>query len=375
MTRVVVVTAQPPAAEGGAAGRCVLAMLRGLRGHGVDVRAVAPQLPYAVPADPPADLDVTVVPLPAPGPPPPSRLSHLWRPLPDLADPRFADVVRAAAADADLVHLDQVETAPLLRLLPAAVSTLVHLHYRARLDAGLGAPWRPEFRHRLEFALAERDVLRRADRLLATSAEVAATLRSGRTAVEVVPMPLDVADYPVATHGDAPVAGVIGTGSWAPTAGALRRLVDGVWPGVRRRRPDAQLAIAGRGTSPPVDARPAPGVRSLGEVASAAEFLQSLAVLAYPPSRGSGVKVKVLEALACGVPVVTTPAGAEGLGPNDGLLVETGDDRLAEHVARLLGDADERRQRGAAARAYVERVHAPLPATAALRAVYARALG
>src|SRR5207248_6316394 len=117
---------------------------------------------------------------------------------------------------------------------------------------------------------------------------------------------------------------------------------------------------------------PGPGVRVLGEVQSGTKFLRGLSVLLFPLERGSGVKVKVLEAIASGVPVVTTPSGAEGIEPSEGVVVETEDAALAAAAARLLADPAERLARGAAARATFERTYAPAPAPAPLLDLYRR---
>ena len=84
------------------------------------------------------------------------------------------------------------------------------------------------------------------------------------------------------------------------------------------------------------------------------------------------MKVKVLEAIASGVPVVTTAAGAEGIEAGDGVMVEQDWDLFAEAAAEVLRDATARRQRGAAARASFEQAYAPRPATAPLLELYER---
>ena len=145
-----------------------------------------------------------------------------------------------------------------------------------------------------------------------------------------------------------------------------------MWPLVRARQPDARLLLAGDGMEPAHFGAVAatPGVEWRGRVPSAADFLRELGVLLYPLSRGSGAKVKVLEALALGIPVVTTPNGAEGVGAHGGLVVETDDDRLAEAVVALCGDRQARREAGGAAHRTFTLHHSPLAAATAMREVY-----
>lgn len=369
--RVVVAAAQPPFREGGAAGRTTVALLRGLAASGVQVHALAP---LASPTDqlPPPGVATDLVPVTLPARGGIRGAVDRWRrPVQELGDTDFAARLDEAMATADVVHLEQIETAC---FGPAAIPTVLHLHYRALADAPLGPPWTRGFRYRLEFAAAERRAIRRFEWLMCNSSDVADAMRRNRPGVDVtvVPLPLDPADYPVAAPIDEPVAGLIGTATWAPTAAAITRLAHDVWPLVRQRLPDAELRIAGRGTDQLNIG--SLQVRVLGAVPSAVEFITGIGMLLYPPPRGSGTKVKVLEALACGVPVVTTPPGAEGIEANPGLIVAEDSTELADAAVRLLRDPEERRERGAEGRRYVERRHAPRPAVEPLVALYRRML-
>jgi glycosyltransferase involved in cell wall biosynthesis len=118
--------------------------------------------------------------------------------------------------------------------------------------------------------------------------------------------------------------------------------------------------IAGRGTDR-LGISDGDGITVLGEIPSAAAFFNDASVLVFPLDRGSGMKVKVLEALASGVATVTTPAGAEGAEPGDGIVVcdRDDDDSVARATAAILRDDLERRQRGDAARALFERSYVP----------------
>jgi hypothetical protein len=354
--RALVVLTQPPLPEGGAPGRTAIGLLRGLMGHGVEVRALAARRVFSVPGDVPADLPVEVVDVEPPGAMR-ARLQRVTRPLGELAG-AFAERVRASAADADLVHLEETETVWCDEGLDQP--SLVHLHYLARLDRGLGAPWSKRFREVLDATRAERAAVRRHRWVVASSPLVAARLPGE---VVVAPLSLDPALYRPAPLDGPPTAGLIGTAAWPPTAAALRVLLEDVWP--RVEVPEAELVVAGRGTA---------RFGGIGDVDSAGELFQTFSLLLFPLPRGSGMKVKTLEAMASGVPVVTTPAGAEGIEPSDGVIVETEPARLAAAARDLLLDGVARRQRGAAARADFERNYSPGPATAPLVELYERML-
>lgn len=371
--KVLVVLTQPPLPEGGAAGRCAVALLRGLRSHGVDVEALAARQTFAVPGEPPPDLPVEVLDVQ------PHRLGwrgrfeRLRRPRGDLAEREFGERVREAAGRADVVHLEETETA----WCDEGVRTpsLAHVHYLVRRDRSLTWPWRQAFRDYVELALAERAAVRRHRWLVASSPIVADALRAAAPSAEVVlaPLALDPTYYRRAELTGPPTAGLIGTGSWPPTAAAIDRLVTAVWPKVRSVNAAARLVVAGRRTRKLVREE-VDGVDVLGDVPSSTEFFGRLSLLLFPLLRGSGMKVKVLEAMACGVPVVTTPPGAEGIAANAGVVVANSDRELAAAAVELLADVNARRERGAIARSTFEELYTPHAATAPLVGLYARML-
>ena len=368
---VAIALTQPPLPEGGAPGKCAIGLLRGLAAHGLDVRAVAARQSFAVAGDPPDDLPVELVEVPAEQSGLRTRLRTYLEPHGELGRGPFAARFREIAGDADIAHLEETETAPAGRVLE--IPTILHVHYLARLDRDFGPPWRKQFRDVALRVRAERTAVANAGHLVASSPVVADVLRAqtGREVV-LVPLSLDPLLYPVAPLDGPPVAGIIGTATWPGTHSAMRRLVRRVWPLVRSEVPDARLLIAGRGTERLSDLADEAGVELLGEVPAAAEWLRSLSVLLFPIERGSGVKVKVLESIASGLPVVTTPLGAEGIEAGDGVVVEREDDALARAAVSILRDEAERRDRGAAARDAFLLRYAPKPATEPLVELYRR---
>jgi glycosyltransferase involved in cell wall biosynthesis len=359
--KALVVLTQPPLPEGGAPGKTAIGLLRGLLEHGIEVRALAARRSFSLPGEVPLDLPVEVVDV-APFGPLQARLQRVRRPLGELAG-EFADRVRAAAGEAEILHLEETET--VWAGHGVRLPSLVHLHYLARRDRQLGAPWSKQFREVLDATRAERAAMRRHRHLVASSPLVADALRRGAPRAEVViaPLSLDPSLYRPAPLDGPATAGLIGTAAWPPTAGAIRVLLEEVWPLVRNLAPEAELRIAGRGTE---------RLGFSGEIDSARDFFQQLSVLLFPLPRGSGMKVKVLEAMANGVPVVTTPAGAEGIAPGDGVVVHTEPRILASEAAELLRDEDARRERGAAARATFDERYSPGPATEPLVELYRR---
>jgi glycosyltransferase involved in cell wall biosynthesis len=371
--RVLLVLSQPPLPEGSAAGRCAVATIQGLRAMGHDLTVLAGDLTGRGDEVPPElAVEVVAIEQESAGR---ERLERWTRPRSYLGRDPFASRALELAREADVVQLEEVDAG--VARVDWPVPAVAHLHFLTLRDRSLLPPWHHEARVGLELWRAERVAVRRRDHLLANSEEVAAGLRrAGARDVAVAPLGLDPEPYARQAALTDPVAGLIGTAGWPPTASAVRELLGGVWPAVHAQEPGAELRLAGRGMTAATFAAPddVPGVRWLGEVQSADAFLRELGVLLYPLARGSGTKVKVLEALALGVPVVTTREGAEGVAPNDGVLVAEDDDTLVAHAVRLLRDPDERVARGRAARAAYEAGHAPEVVGRRLTAIYERIL-
>jgi GT2 family glycosyltransferase/glycosyltransferase involved in cell wall biosynthesis len=134
----------------------------------------------------------------------------------------------------------------------------------------------------------------------------------------------------------------IGNLAHTPNEDAVLFFMREVYPLVRRDLPGVRLDIIGDYASDAIKACNSDGVRILGYVPDVEPYLRNARVFIAPLRFGAGIKGKVGEAMAHGVPVVTTAIGAEGFGATHGLDVMIADDpaSFAEAIKQLYSDAE-----------------------------------
>lgn len=171
--------------------------------------------------------------------------------------------------------------------------------------------------------------------------------------VRVMANGIDLAGFAPATPpAAAPRAVFCAVMNYAPNVEAARRLVTRIWPLVRAVRPDAQLQLVGAHPTPEVRGFSSlPGIEVTGAVPDVRPYLWNAAVGVAPLVTARGIQNKVLEALAAGLPVVTTPIVAEGIpqAALPGCLVADSDRELAGHIVELLDQSPQARSARAAA--------------------------
>jgi GT2 family glycosyltransferase/SAM-dependent methyltransferase len=148
----------------------------------------------------------------------------------------------------------------------------------------------------------------------------------------------------------------VGSFTHTPNEDAVLWFVESVLPLIRERRPDVRFNVVGHGRSERVTALQGGGVKLLGWVPDLVPIYARARVVVAPLRYGAGVKGKIGESLAHGVPVVTTPVGAEGMGLVDGktarIAVEPRE--FADAVLDLLEDDQQWSELSAAGLSHID---------------------
>jgi sugar transferase (PEP-CTERM/EpsH1 system associated) len=235
----------------------------------------------------------------------------------------------------------------------------------------------------------ERRAVQRADLVLTVSPMDAGNLRAlapdRSDRVVTVPIGVDTEYFRPIARGPLPKSLLfVGTLYWPPNVDSLRYLCREILPRIRAHIPDVRLRVVGIRPTVSVRALAAdPSVTVVGHVPDIRPYAADCGAFVVPLRWGSGMRVKILNAMAMGLPVVSTTVGAEGIDITDGqdVLIADEPDAFADAVVRVLNDPTLGGELGTAARhlmetrytwevigpqllsAYAERVLAPSGAT------------
>ena len=282
-----------------------------------------------------------------------TAVQHRW-PLSTAAvyDRRIADWVRAAAGPDGIVVAEHLQAAPYLRGAPYGVLNLQNA------DAALhrAAPWPTHPVRRLEHGWdrlttgpLERRTVSSAHLVVCVSEQDRAALRCP-TAV-VVP---NGADLPAAVT-PVPRGGAImfvGSLNYPPNAEGVRWWLREIWPLLPADLP--LLTVVGRAARA-VLGSPA-GAQVVSDVPEVAPYVEQASVVVLPLLAGGGSRLKLLEAMALGRPVVSTTKGAEGFPVRHGheLLLADSPGALADAVTRVYRDPVLAQRLASAGRTFAE---------------------
>lgn len=264
----------------------------------------------------------------------------------------------------DVVHIDHLQMAQFVPFGSSFKTVLDHHNIESMIVKRVGeSPGGLTSRlyARIEWPKLRRyelDVCRRCDRVLTVSDEdkkILLELDPTLHNIEAVPIGVDV-DYFQTIDRKPPTPNIlsIATMYWPPNVDSMLYFHDEIWPLVKPQVPDCVLTIAGQRPVPAIQALASnPDVRVTGYVSDSRDLARLCSVFIVPLRSGSGVRVKLLNAMAMGLPIVSTSIGAEGLEVvnDEHLLIADTPDAFAKAVVRLIHDRALCDRLGANARA------------------------
>lgn len=216
-----------------------------------------------------------------------------------------------------------------------------------------GTPWhraycRGQYERMLRY---EAEVCRAAKNIIAVSDADARAMQSlyGVSRIASVPTGVDLEYFAPSCAGQ-PAHDLLFLGAmdWRPNIDGLNWFVAHVLPLIRARRADCSLAVVGRRPTAQVRrwSESDRHIRVTGTVEDVRPYLWETAVSIVPLRIGGGTRLKIYEAMAAKIPVVSTSVGAEGLDVRDGENIAIADSpqQFAERCLDLLADSDARRR-------------------------------
>lgn len=294
---------------------------------------------------------------------------------------RTALAEEIARFDPDLVHVGSEQLAPLWpaaagrpALLTALDAGYLNTEARVTMQRGLmRLALQRQARNQRRFVTAEYPHYSAAVMVTPQDAEAVRAL-APTADVRVIPNGVDVARFaeaPAQRHEHRIV--LHGAMSYPPNVDAALFAAREVLPLVREQEPRAELVLVGRSPSAEVVAlADLPGVTVIGEVEDVAPWLTSATAYLCPMRRGTGIKNKLLEAMAAGAACVVTPLALQGIPAEHwrDVLVGDGPTGLAAHVVAVLRDRGLADRLGDNGSALVARHHSWEAAAAAYSSLF-----
>ncbi len=144
----------------------------------------------------------------------------------------------------------------------------------------------------------------------------------------------------------------IGSMNWKPNIESVNWLINDIFPKIKTLLPNAELVLAGSNMPKDIVSNPVNGIKVLGFIEDVSSFMVSNGIMIVPLKSGSGVRVKLIEGLSLGVPIITTTQGSEGIESslndlnNKTMIIEDDLEKIVSSAANLFQNEELRKEIG-----------------------------
>ncbi|MEI6695990.1 MAG: glycosyltransferase family 4 protein [Bacteroidota bacterium] len=245
-----------------------------------------------------------------------------------------------------------------------------------RIAAGVKNPFKKYFLKHLAATLKNYEIaaLNKYDGILAISNTDATTFRQlgCNIALACISFGVDLEKYSIDTNSQSADLFHIGAMNWIPNQEGIHWFLENVWPLIHQEMPDLKFYLAGRTMPKWLLNSDYPNVEILGEVEDAKLFIQSKGIMIVPLFSGSGLRIKMIEAMAMGKVVITTTIGAEGINirNHENCMIADTIDEFKMAVIEMLQHHEKRTLIAHNARQLIEKEHDNVVLTDKLIAFY-----
>jgi len=250
----------------------------------------------------------------------------------------------------DIVHLDGLPVVPYLELIRKYSKSKIvirahnveHVIWErvAENEKNLLKAWYLKTQA-LRLRKFEQTALNSVDLVLAISKEDEAIIRSLNinASVTIVPAGIDVPED-IPAKSEAHDLFFIGAFDWQPNLQGIEWFIDTIWNAIKEGFPALKFVIAGKKMPHSINKHNDGGIIAIGEVADAKEFILKHGIMIVPVISGSGVRIKIIEAMALGKTIIATSIAVEGLGVtnNENILIADTSEDFVSQIDKCLND-------------------------------------
>jgi glycosyltransferase involved in cell wall biosynthesis len=195
--------------------------------------------------------------------------------------------------------------------------------------------------------------LNKVDAIATLSVDDSELFRSNGINVKMELIPISLPNVPLKSTYSNPSFYHLGSMNWKPNQEAVLDILENIFPAILKEIPDAHLKLAGSFMIDFLTNKTLKNVEVTGFADNADDFFRQEGIFLCPDHSGSGIRIKILEAMNVGSPIITTRIGAEGLNENNALIIASNEQDFIQSAIDLYRDEAKRKDLGTKSHQYI----------------------